>query len=121
MLPSTLPHFEDLWPLMNKGTNEEKEGFTFDGTRNTLIDMPRPDPQMRYDRVLWRGAGQGQGQRQQQQQQQQRGMGGSMALPVAAGREWKPSDMRVVGTEPMEGGLFLSDHFGLLATFTRGL
>jgi hypothetical protein len=97
---------------MQKGTKEEKEGFTFDGTRNTLIGMPRPDPQMRYDRVLWRGAG-----REEQQQQEQ--IKGSMA--TVAGGGWKPRDMRLVGTKTVEGGLFLSDHFGLLAKFEKDL
>jgi hypothetical protein len=109
---------------MKKGTKEEKEGFTFDGTRNTLIRMPRPDPQMRYDRVLWRGAGRKEQQQQQQQQEtqqlqeQEQGQKiGSMA--EVAGRGWRPRDTRLVGTEPVKESLFLSDHFGLLATFEK--
>jgi len=108
---------------VKKGTKEEKEGFTFDGTRNTLIRMPRPDPQMRYDRVLWRGTGRKEQQQQQQQKlqkiqnQAQEKLKGSMA--EVAGRGWRPRDIRLVGTDPVKGGLFLSDHFGLLATFEK--
>lgn len=123
VFPLALPSFQDLWPSVKKGTKEEKEGFTFDGTRNTLIRMPRPDPQMRYDRVLWRGTGRKEQQQQQQQKlqkiqnQAQEKLKGSMA--EVAGRGWRPRDIRLVGTDPVKGGLFLSDHFGLLATFEK--
>lgn len=91
VLAAALPEFQDLWPTLQK----DKAGYTFDGTRNDLIDMPRPDPQMRYDRVLWKKEGQG-------------------------GSVWRPRDIELVGTSQAEGGGgFLSDHFALLATFDR--
>lgn len=90
-LASALPDFEDLWPTLHH--NKDKGGFTFDGTTNTLIDMPRPDSQMRYDRVLWKTGG---------------------------GVAWRPTSIQLVGTRPVEGTTgFLSDHFGLLASFSK--
>jgi len=85
---------------MRKGTKEEKEGFTFDGTRNTLIDMARPDPQMRYDRVLWRGAVRKVLQQQQQQQQQGKG-----SMATAAGGRMDAERCAVGGDGAGGGGL----------------
>lgn len=106
MLADRLPFYRDLWPILHKGRAQEREGFTFDGTRNTLIAMPRKDPQMRYDRVLYRGT----------------------VIPTEGGKDmpggclhaWEAEEIRLVGTETRES-LFLSDHFGLLARFRRSL
>ncbi len=91
VLASALPDFQDLWPTLHH-EKKDKDGFTFDGTTNPLIEMPRPDPQMRYDRVLWKTGGEG---------------------------AWRPSNIQLVGTRPVELTGFLSDHFGLLASFSK--
>lgn len=92
MLATTLPGFVDVWHLLH-GPNGKDKGYTFDAAINTLLERPRPDERMRYDRVMAR-----------------MGAGGK-------GKGWWPVGMEVLGREPMEDGLFLSDHFGLLATF----
>lgn len=81
-LASALPGWIDVWPLLH---GDRDKGYTFDATINTLLERPRPDEQMRCDRVMARGC--------------------------------RPVGIELVGDRPMKDGLFLSDHFGLLATF----
>lgn len=95
MLAAAFPGWEDVWPLLQGHGNggESKQGYTFDATINTLLERPRLDEQMRYDRVMAR---------------------------MARGTAWRPAGIELVGDTPMQDGLFLSDHFGLLASFAAG-
>ena len=88
-LASTLRGWADVWPLLRRGDSDNK-GYTFDATVNSLLERPRPDERMRYDRVMAR---------------------------MAEGGGCRPVGIEFVGTRPTKDGLFLSDHFGLMATF----
>lgn len=110
VLASALPDFQDLWPTLKPG-GKAREGFTFDGTINELIEMPRPDPQMRYDRVLFKTSKSDERDSKDGEEEQR----------------WRPTDIELLGRTPVileEGdgsrrrSQFLSDHFGLLAHFS---
>lgn len=90
VLATALPGFHDVWPFLHQQSGHK--GYTFDATANPLIDRPRPDERMRYDRVMAR---------------------------MASRSRRRPVGIELVGNEPMETGLFLSDHFGLLTTFAE--
>lgn len=95
-LERLMPNHVDLWPLL-KG---EERGFTFDSEVNRMLPQHQPE-QMRYDRV------------------------------VANTPSWHARDIRIVGDERIDeqalaaragehpsshgGGLWPSDHFGLVA------
>jgi hypothetical protein len=82
--------FVDVWPHLRR-----ERGLTFD---SSICPYIRKHEQMRYDRVMARVV------------------------------KWVAKSIERVGHEPMDvklssrtckGGLFLSDHFGLIATFSR--
>lgn len=82
-LVRVLPGFVDVWTAL-RGS---EPGYTYDSEVNKMIRMPRPDPQMRYDRVL--------------------------ACGVRATRIELVGDKPI----DRAGTLFPSDHFGLCAEF----
>lgn len=68
----------------------DEPGWTEDTTVNVMRRVHhRNEKHARYDRILWRGA------------------------------DWRPVSIELLGTEPIEPGLFCSDHFGLHARLVR--
>lgn len=66
-------------------------GYTVDTERNAMLGALKDRPkQVRFDRVLLRSPG------------------GAL----------RPRSIELLGTEPLAPGCFISDHFGLRATFT---
>ncbi|TMW57110.1 hypothetical protein Poli38472_003035 [Pythium oligandrum] len=85
------PHWRDLW--LTVAENTETNGYTYDGQRNGVIK--NKSHRSRFDRMYW--------------------------YPGPKARVTATSPLQrieLIGTEPITDGLWPSDHFGLLSTFS---
>ncbi|RLN62492.1 hypothetical protein BBJ28_00012490 [Nothophytophthora sp. Chile5] len=88
--------WKDLW--LSVPGNTEENGYTFDGTRNTLVTSRAF--RSRLDRMyFYRGSGSSSGE-------------------ASAPTTCKLDSILIVGQEKIAEGLWPSDHYGLLSTFT---
>jgi len=84
--------FLDVWPTLHP----DQIGYTFDSKHNEML-RPVPAERMRYDRIF-------------------------LGSENTNGNKWKATHIEILGTVAIENQkekIYPSDHFGLLADFSR--
>lgn len=85
-----LSDYDDAWVYL-KNDNPADKGYTFDSEVNKMcVEYGSGYEQMRYDRVMVKSRSEGFG--------------------------WEPCEIRLLGTQSIQEGLWPSDHFGIVVT-----